>query len=34
MGLLSLASDKSLNKLSKGQLQDLVYDLLYNGPEW
>ena len=23
-----------INKLSKGQLQDLVYDLLYNGPEW
>lgn len=23
-----------INKLTKGQLQGLVYDLLYNGPEW
>ena len=23
-----------LNKLSKAQLKDLVYDLIYNGPEW
>ena len=23
-----------LNKLSKDELKDLVYDLLYNGPEW
>jgi len=26
--------DSYINRLSKSQLQDLVYDLLYSGPEW
>ena len=31
---LDIKISSYIAKLSKSQLQDLVYDLLYTGPEW